>query len=258
MKKKLSISLTVIVLLSVLSFKNYPVVGQDSVVSFSQSFGTFFSASAFSFKDKFSFWTNIRNLNDENALLKSQLAKKETEIALLLESKKENENLKKLLSFAGEQDNEWIASQISTYDPNNFIKSVIIDKGERDGIKKGAAVISEGYLVGKVSEVRFSYSRVILITDSNSAIPSIVQGTSVSGLTRGLIGFGLTLDSIPQGEKIEAGDVIISSGLGGDLPRGLIIGRVEDVESSDNSIFQKARLRPAANFRNLRHVLVLK
>jgi rod shape-determining protein MreC len=258
MKKKLSIAITIVFLVSVLSFKNYPLVGQDSVVSFSQNFGSFFSSSVQGIKNKFFFWTAIRGLSDENALLKLELAQRESEIALLLEARKENDNLKKLLGFVDSNKADWLGAEIATYDPNNFIKSVTINKGEKDGVKKGAAVISEGYLIGKVSEVKPTYSRILLITDSNSAIPSIVQGTSVSGLVRGLIGFGLSMDSIPQGEKIIVGDIIITSGLGGDLPRGLIIGKVEEVESSDNAIFQKARLRSSADFRNLRHVLVLK
>jgi len=258
MKKKLSIVIITLILISVLSFRNYSFIGQDTVITFSHNLGYFFTSSAFNLKNKFTFLTNIRNLYDENIFLKSELTKKEIEIALLLEAKKENENLKKLLNFSYNQKFDWISSEILTYDPNSFIKSVTINKGERDGIKKGSAVISEGYLIGRISEVKGSYSRVLLIIDSNSAVPSIIQGTSVSGLTRGLIGFGLVLDNIPHDEKIKIGDIIISSGLGGDLPRGLIIGRVEEIESDDISIFQKARLNPAANFRNLRHVLVLK
>ncbi|HBG81501.1 TPA: rod shape-determining protein MreC [candidate division CPR2 bacterium] len=215
--------------------------------------------SEFSAKIKFyySLVTHIGQLQSENNELKKTNNELQSKIAELDEDKRENDNLKKLLRFSEDSKVNWIPADISAFDSSNIRQAVTINKGSKDGIKEGSSVISEGFLIGKVIELRENSAMVLLVIDPTSSIPVTVQGTLASGLVKGQIGFGLTLENVPQGEKISKGDIILTSGLGGEFPRGLIIGKIEEVLNKDNGIFQQAEVRPAADFKILKQVLIV-
>lgn len=219
--------------------------------------GKVLNQTANSGKGIFSWAGGLKNLQKENKDLRSKMNEAEAEIASLQEAKKENESLRKNLDFKINSGYEILPASVSFYDPSSTKQSVIIDQGESDGVKKGMAVINEGFLVGKIIDTSANSSKVMLITDPASAIPVTVQNSTATGSLKGQIGFGLSLEKVPQGDVLKQGQLVITSGLGGDYPKGLIVGKIDKIEKSDNAIFQTASVRPEINFRLIERVLVI-
>ena len=136
--------------------------------------------------------------------------------------------------------------------------------GTNDGVRVDDVVVSDQGVVGRVSEVGANYSKVLLATDSGSAVSALVQGSRAAGIVRGQYGDTLVMDWILQTEAVKAGDVVITAGLaiGNDLrslyPKGLVLGRVVDVNKAEAAAFQRAVIVPAVDLRHLENVLVVK
>src|SRR5437667_241599 len=140
----------------------------------------------------------------------------------------------------------------------------IVRVGMNDGVRVDDVVVSDQCVVGRVSEVGANYSKVLLVTDSGSAVSALVQGSRAAGIVRGQYGDTLVMDWILQTEAVKAGDVVITAGLaiGNDLrslyPKGLVLGRVVDVNKAEAAAFQRAVIVPAVDLRHLENVLVVK
>lgn len=220
-------------------------------------FGKILNSSAISIKSFLSRITTLKDLQNENVELKKKLNARETEIALLEEAKKENESLRKDLEFRLNSGYKTVSATITMYDPTGARQQVLIDKGEKNGLKKAMAVTSEGFLIGRISEVNQETAKITFLTDPSSAIPVFVQNSTATGIVKGQIGYGLLLEKVPQGDVLKQGQTVISSGLGGDYPKGIIVGKIDKIEKSDNAIFQEASVRPEVNFRMLERVIVI-
>ena len=189
----------------------------------------------------------------------------------LTEVEAENDQLRELLNFVSANPSihsfvggdvigqgGLIEAQIIGQDPNPYIFYVIINRGSQDDLKIGMPVIAGGgRLVGRVVEVRPRWAKVQLLIDPGSQINGIVQSSRATGLISGQIDGSLALEKILQSEQINVGDTVVSSGQGGRLPRGLIVGQVTAIEQQDIDPHQKAILRPAVDFRRLEMVLVI-
>lgn len=205
------------------------------------------------------FFSSIKNLADENKKLKSDLEKLMAEAAKLKEVEKENEELRQQLAYQERFSYSTIPALVVNRDPNNLLKSISINRGKKEGVKEKAAVIvSEGILIGRVSEVYENYSKVLLIVDSHSRIPAQVQESQAFGLVLGEHGLGLIMDMIPQDKVVNKGDTVVTSDIGNELPKGLLIGKIEEVNAADNELFQKARIKSPVDFKELNSVFVLK
>jgi rod shape-determining protein MreC len=98
---------------------------------------------------------------------------------------------------------------------------------------------------------------VLLLIDPASAVNARVQNSRVSGIVRGNIDGGLIMERIPQGETISPGDIVLTSGLGGNFPDKLVIGQITEVSQQDSNMFQSARIRPTVDFGKLEELLVI-
>ena len=99
---------------------------------------------------------------------------------------------------------------------------------------------------------------MLLITDSTSSIPATLQSKEITGIARGKIGNGITMEQVPQSDNVVKGDTVITSGLGGDFPKGLIIGKVDEVQKVSGSIFQNVVLRPAVELTRIERVMIVR
>lgn len=261
MRKNLSLFFLVLGFVSILLFidsKGYLSSAYEKTKTITAPASLFFSQFSSNASSFFSSIFKLINLQKENAQLREEVNKLKTELAQLAEVKKENENLKKLLGFVSANNYNYEAAEVIAYDPSNIRGMITLNKGKKQGVLPGMAVISEGFLIGRIYDASDNTSKVMLITDPESVIPVTLKSGSANGIVRGAIGLGLLLEKVPQDEKVSVGDTVISSGLGGDLPRGLILGQIEKVNKQDNSLFVSASLRPAANFNNLFRVLIIK
>lgn len=197
------------------------------------------------------------DLEKQNADLQAKVDQLNAQLAQLHEAKQQNEALRTQLNFAQTNNYKLVEGNIISQDPTNFQQFFTIDRGSGSGIDKGMVVVSQGLLVGRIVDTTATTAKVQLITDYNSAIPALDQQTRATGLTRGQRGFGLVLENVPQSDEIKTGDSLITSGFGGDYPRGLVIGSVNEVKRRDTDVYQSASVKPAVDFRKLEAVFVI-
>lgn len=206
----------------------------------------------------FSNFSKISSLQKENKDLSEKVTLLESEVSRMKSIAAETDSLKKELDFKKNSGFETITAEIAFFDPSQIRETIIINKGQKDGVRTKMAVTSQGVLVGRVSDVFDTTSKIILINDPLSTIPAIVENTNILGLAQGQLGIGIAMNQIPVQESIKEGQLAVTSGLGGELPKGLIIGRIETIEKKNNSIFQTALLRPLVDLRLLERVQVIK
>ncbi|MBU2595346.1 rod shape-determining protein MreC [Patescibacteria group bacterium] len=203
--------------------------------------------------------SEIRRLSDEKFQLEKKNAELELKNSKLNEVLKENEVLRAELGLKRElKKEELVAADIIGRGPTNVSGSLIINKGKKEGLGVGMPVVLGGVLLGKLTEVGEDYSRVTLIIDESSVINVMVEETRAPGLVKGEVGFNLKIVSVPQELPLKDGQRIITSGLGGTMPKGLIVGQVAEILSPESEIFQSGRVKPAADFNHLEIVFIIK
>ena len=198
---------------------------------------------------------HISTLQKENNDLSTRLDNALTEIARLSEAKKENESLRADLGFKQSSVLDLVPAEVAFFDPS-LRDGITVRVSNTNGIKVENVVVAQGFLIGRVSVIDGNNVKVLLITDSTSSIPVTIQDKDITGIARGKIGNGLTMEQIPQSDNVVMGDTVITSGLGGDLPKGLILGKVDSVQKVSGSIFQSVILRPAIEFTRLERVMI--
>ena len=142
-------------------------------------------------------------------------------------------------------------------EPSSIIQSILIDIGKANGIEPGMPVVTERGLVGRVTDVYSNASRVLLITDSSSNVNTLLQNTRLRGILRGRAGQQPIMDYLPQDNKVLVGDIVVTSGEGGNFPAGIPVGQVVEVEQNDVEMFQRAVVRTTVDFDTLETVLVV-
>jgi rod shape-determining protein MreC len=168
-----------------------------------------------------------------------------------------NERLRELLQFREKNSPSMIGAEVIGRDPSSWFKSVTIDKGERDGLKKGMAVISPAGAIGQVLKISPHYATVLLITDYNSAIDCVVQRTRAKAIVEGKGENRCQLKYLLRAEEVAVGDVVVTSGLGGNFPKGLMVGEIKKVDKKGHGVFQYAELVPSADMTQLEEVFVI-
>lgn len=193
---------------------------------------------------------------EENSRLRRKLSKMEQLNNRLFEVELENRRLKKLVNFTRSVDYKFVAAQVIARDPTPFFKTIMIDKGANDGIKKGMPVLVAEGVVGQTIRVAGGSSRILLITDRNSAVDSLVQDTRIRGVVKGDNSERCHFRYALRKEGIDGGDRIVSSGFDQVFPKGLRVGRVVEVKKGNSQLFQKVIVEPSVDFDRLEEVLV--
>lgn len=189
------------------------------------------------------------DLDAENRRLRAELASRE-------ELQRENERLRRLLGYVESQPRRTVAARVIAEDASSWFRTVEIDRGFEDGVIDGLPVIDAAGLVGRVVQSGPHSSRVLLITDASSAVAVLVQDERIRGVCRGQ-GGGVALDFALIADDIKVGDGIITSGLGGVFPKGLVVGYVRSVRRERSGLFQTVEVEPAVDFAHLEEVLVV-
>jgi len=201
---------------------------------------------------------NIKFLSLQNSRLEKENVSLQAEIASLKEVSHENELLRNELGFLSTQSNfQLIPSQIISKNPSEYLQRFKINKGSKDGVKVENAVISNGYFVGRVTEVTNSTSEIELITDSRSLVPIILQDSRETGLLRGGLK-GLVAEDISVNAEIKANETVLTSGLSGSFPAGIPIGTVNSEISSKSEIFKRISINSPIKLSKLEIVFVVK
>ena len=256
----LLIALTLLAI--VLHEVGYLQPAEDIVLRLVTPIQSWFSDRALGIGDLMQTLRDLRTLRDENARLREENETLIIENVQLKEAEAENSRLRRLLDFAStnptyDQRGGEVVARVIGSDPSAYLDYIMIDLGMTHGISAGMPVVTERGLAGRITEVHDTSSEVLLITDVNSAVAVLVQTSRATGVARGLAGGGLLLDQIRQDTEVHEGDIVITSGLGGTLPKNLVIGQISEVRRRDYEMFQQARIRPTVDFAHLERVLVI-
>jgi len=174
------------------------------------------------------------------------------------ELKAANVRLRRLLSFRGDLGVPSMAAQIIGDDSTGWFRTVLIDKGRRHGVARRMPVVAPEGVVGQTIECALGVSKVLLITDRNSAIDVMIQRSRTRGILEGKGEEDLcTMKFVARTADVKEGDRVITSGLGGIYPKGLLVGRVVAVQKQPFGLFQSVEVAPSVNFGRLEEVLVL-
>jgi len=208
--------------------------------------------------------TEIETLRADNAALKAENERLTLENVALREAAFAAQQAAKLNEVAKTLSFESVQAPVIARDPSNILATIVLGAGTESGIKAGHVVLSEQGLVGRVSEVGTNYSKVLLITDPSSTLSALVEGSRATGIVRGQYGDSLIMDWLLQTEKVSVGDVVVTAGLGlGDelrslYPKGLVVGRILQIQNAEAAAYQRAIIAPAVNLRRLENVLVVR
>ena len=215
------------------------------------------------FGNIFNNFTSLLKNEDISDLDLKKIYENNTE--LLIENqnfKNEVEKLKSLLlqyEFLAQTQEKYLVSHIIGEDIFHSMNVIIIDKGSNDGVVKDLPIIVEnGILVGKVIDIEPALSRVLLITDNHSQIAATLSDSDkVVGIVSGEHGLTMKMDLIPKDQPLEINQLIITSGLEKNIPKGLIIGKVIRIDNEPNNFFQVAYLQTLINLNNIHTVSIL-
>ncbi|HLA99227.1 MAG TPA: rod shape-determining protein MreC [Anaerolineales bacterium] len=193
----------------------------------------------------------ILQLRDENSQLQAQIIELRQQLA-------ETSVLSALVDFArANPENRYQAAAVIARDPSPFLNYVIINRGSDNGLRRGMPVVTQQGLIGRVDAVTAGAARVMLITDPASSVNVRLEPGRDAAVLHGQITGDLSLEMIPQDADVQAGDLVLTSGLGGGYPQNILIGQVTGVRSREQDIFKSASIQTMVDFDQIEIVLVI-
>jgi rod shape-determining protein MreC len=204
-------------------------------------------------------WDNyvyLVTVQQENQRLREEIKWLRQENHRYLEAYLQHQRLQRLLNFRAQTPLDVVAAEVVGRNANNWTEIIYINRGTRDKVMKGLPVVTHEGLVGQVIHAAPTLSQVMLVTDFRSGVDALVQRTRASGVVTGRGRNIAELKFLPVGADLQPGDRLISSGMGGIFPKGLIIGEVKDIHRNGRPT-QQVEIQPSVDFSHLEEVLVL-
>jgi rod shape-determining protein MreC len=202
-------------------------------------------------------YVSLWAVREQNEVLRQRLEALEGMAQQATELDLTNQRLEKLLTLREELGVNAVAAHVVGRSPVAWVQTVVLDKGESQGISKGMAVLVPEGVVGKVTTVSAHTARVQLISDPNSGVDSLVQRTRTRGIAAGTLEGGCTLKYVQRGDEVQVGDQVVTSGLDGIFPKGQLIGTVARVGTKDSRMFQDVEVMLSAELSKMEEVLVV-
>ncbi len=211
----------------------------------------------------FSCFKSNSQYREENAALQEKIAALEEETRECYKLRNENERLRSLLSLKeSHTEYEMVGARVVAKDAGNWYNAFKIDKGTNDGLKKNDIVLADKGLVGYIYEVGTTWSSVISVIDSKSAIGCAIERTGDTAVVEGSIvhmNEGVCkLSYLSREAQVTEGDFIETSGLGGIYPEGLLIGKIKSLSVDSQGLYYEAIVEPAVDFSRVAEVLVIR
>ena len=203
-------------------------------------------------------FVQLQSLQARNADLEDALARYQAELIELREIASDYERLAQLLDYTSTAANqEFVTADVINIDQTGLRRSITINRGTRDGIAIGMPVVTDQGLVGRVLDISANAARVLLVTDRDSAVSARLQTSRAEGSLRGQLSSNLRLTLVPPGDSIAVGDLVLTSGLGGNFPADIVIGVVASSRQFEFELFQEAEVTSFNSFEALEIVLVM-
>ena len=197
-------------------------------------------------------------LQQQNTALEAENARLQAEIVDLQQQLIEFEILSALLEFArAHPEHQYLGASVIGRDPSPFLNYIIINRGSDDGLRRGMPVVTHNGLAGRITQVTSSGARVKLITDPATQINVKIQPSGSEAILTGSLTGDISLEQIPQDAEVAPGNLILTSGLGGNYPSNIIVGQITSVRSQENALFQSASVQSVSDYETLEIVLVI-
>ena len=197
------------------------------------------------------------NASQENERLKEEIDRLSEENNTLVEQVKRQDRVARLIQNEDPDARKIAIATVIGRDSTQWSHIVVIDKGTEDGVEEKLAVVTNAGVIGHVIQSAGNTSKVLLITDSRSAVDSLFQDSRDTGVVVGTGENQVKMKYVPMNAKVEVGNSILSSGLGGTFPKGLKIGVVSSIVKKKQGLFQDILVNPSADFSHLEEVMVL-
>lgn len=199
----------------------------------------------------------VKNLARDNKRLEQENAQLRQRLAADAETGRDNELLRRELGLQVATPHAQVAAEVVSFQPDSYRQFISINKGSAAGLAPGMAAMSQGVLVGLISEVQSHSAKIRLVNDPEFKLASKDQESGATGVVQGQLGAGLMMEKIGQTETVKPGDTITTAGLGGVVPEGLLVGQVQSVNNHQNAIFQSAQVSSPLQPNQLRFVFVV-
>lgn len=251
-------------LMSVFSNTSSPLTNLVNTIA--SPFRTAYTAVADWFNDKQKYYEDYTALEEENAELKKEIASMEAEIRQAREDSAENQRLEKLLGLQEERPDltkDIVLADVTEHAVTNWAATLTISRGTNDDVEVGDCVMDEtGAMVGIISAVGTNWATVMTLVDTDTSLGAQVFRTGDLGVAQGNFSLmsenRLRLDYLSADCDLLGGDLVVTSGLGGFYPSGLVIGSVEEMQKDDSGASSYAILVPKVDFSSLQQVVVLR
>jgi rod shape-determining protein MreC len=239
---------------------------ESAVVTFTRqsllfAFSPFINVTAATIRGASGLWqdyVDLRTLREENKRLTVEMSTLKRRLDQLQEQALETQRLQRLLAMRDNSQADFLTARVVGKDATNWFKTILLDCGSMHGVRRDQPVLAPNGLVGRVVEVAPTSARVQLLTDSVSAVGGLIRRTRVTGIISGILGAGARIRYLPLMSDVAVGDEVVTSGMGGLFPKGILIGRIATVERKSGALFQEATLTPAVDLSRLEEVLILK
>lgn len=209
-------------------------------------------------------FTELSDVRNELTKTREKLQKLEGTGEELSQIKNENNQLRELLGMQSRVGFDVIPAMIISKDPDNWFRTIIINRGTNDGVEKNMPVIAYNgdlkAIVGKIIEVRGSISRILPIISQDMKVGIMMMDSRYPGL---LVGYSANdslcrIDYLSRNAQINPGDMVITSGQAGIFPQGILVGNIIKNSVNKYGSFQQALVKPIIDFNQLEQVYILK
>ena len=201
---------------------------------------------------------DLQDLQERNAELEEIIAQFQSELVQLREIESDYNRLASLVDYTlSTEDMEFVTADVISYDQSGRLRTIVINRGTRDGITIDMPVVTDQGLVGRIIQVSATASRILLITDESSFVTGRLQTTRALGSVQGSLTGNLVMIDILLDATVIEGDIVMTSGIGGNFPPDLVIGQVESNRRFEFELGQEAQIRSLIDFDTLEIVLVV-
>ena len=219
-------------------------------------FQNLFAQSIKSVSDRINHYLDLVDTSKENTKLRLQVERLISEKNELIERVSKQNRVSALMAYEKDQQKNFLVASVIGRDATQWSKVVFVNKGTRDGVEDHLAVVTNLGVIGQVIHAGLTTSKVLLIIDSRSAIDAVFQESRVSAVVVGTGKKECQVKYVPNTKIVKSGDQVLSSGLGGIFPKGLVIGTVSNVIRKKQGLFQEIMLTPRSDFSKLEEVLI--
>lgn len=201
---------------------------------------------------------NLRKIDRDNTALKNEILDLRQKLANYDQETRENEALRKELGFVTTSKYSLVACTVLSQNPFGLTDTLVLNCGSESGVSEGQAVISQGYIVGKIIYAGKGNSTALLATSSKFSADAELSKTGADAMVAGSFGSGLILDRLSQNDTVETGWAVTTAGINQQIPQGILIGQVGQVVSSPSDLFKKVTLLSPVDYKNLDFVFAVK